>query len=213
MRALELLATSLKQRGDQANQELADEIIKSKRTDWVQEIVENLQNKDKKIQSDCIKVLYEIGERGAAELIAPYCKDFGNILSSKNNRLVWGAMFALDMITPIKAQEVYELLPRIKSAIDKGSVITVDHGVGILANLSNFSDYAEVTFPLLMEQLKQCPAKQLPMYAEKSMIAIDMINYQQFADLINLRMTEMEKDSQKLRLNKVIAKLEKKLAK
>jgi hypothetical protein len=209
MTAIDLLATSLNKRDDKPNQDLAIEIIKSQRNDWVKELVDNLQHKDKNIQSDCIKVLYEIGERGSADMIAPYCKDFGDILRSKNNRLIWGSMIALDMITLINPKGVYDLLSLIISTIDKGSVITIDHGVGILAKLSSIIDYNETTFPLLIEQLKKCPAKQLPMYAEKSMIAINPSNKNIFFDLILSRISDMDKDSQKIRLKKVITKLDK----
>lgn len=207
MKALDLIATSLNRRDDKPNQELADEIIKSKRTDWVKELVENLSNKDKNIQSDCIKVLYEIGERGAAELIAPYFFEFGKILEGKNNRLIWGAMIALDTIASVNPKGIYTLLSTVVKGIDKGSVITIDHGVSILAKLSAFSEYTNTTFPLLLEQLKKCPPKQLPMYAERSVVAVNKANKQQFIDLLVFRMTEMDKDSQKKRIEKVIKKL------
>jgi len=210
MKAIDLLATSINRRDDNPNQDLAVEIIKSKRNDWVKELVDNLKHKDKNIQSDCIKVLYEIGERGSADMIAPYCKDFGEMLKSKNNRLIWGSMIALDMITLINPKGIYDLLSLIISTIDKGSVITIDHGVGILSQLSSIMDYTDTAFPLLIEQLKKCPAKQLPMYAEKSIIAINSANQNRFVDLIQSRISEMDKDSQKQRLNKVIAKLKKK---
>jgi hypothetical protein len=210
MTAIDLIATNLNKRDDKPNQELAIEIIQSKRKDWVKELVDNLQHKDKNIQSDCIKVLYEIGERGSADMIAPYCKDFGVILKSKNNRLVWGAMTALDMVTLINPKGIYDLLSLIISAIDKGSVITIDHGVGILAKLASIEDYTDTAFPLLIEQLKRCPSKQLPMYAEKSMIAINSTTQKQFVDLIQSRISEMEKDSQRIRLNKVISRLKNK---
>lgn len=209
MNAIEILATSLKKRDDKPNQDLADEIIRSGRNDWVKELVENLNNKDKNIQSDCIKVLYEIGERGSAEMIAPYCREIGSILTSKNNRLVWGAMTALDMIASVNPDEVYNLLPLIMSAIDNGSVITIDHGVGILAKLSGMKKYAETAFPLLIEQLKKCPAKQLPMYTEKSTIVINASDKKQLVDLIHTRMSEMDKDSKRKRLNKVIVLMNK----
>ncbi|HEY4785277.1 MAG TPA: hypothetical protein VIH57_04480 [Bacteroidales bacterium] len=210
MKAIDLIATSLNQRDDKPNQDLAVEIIQSKRNDWVKELVDHLRHKDKNVQSDCIKVLYEIGERGSADMIAPYCREFGELLKSKNNRLVWGSMIALDTVSLINPKGVHDLLPSIISTIDKGSVITIDHGVGILAQLSSIADYAETTFPLLIEQLKKCPSKQLPMYAEKSMIAINPTNQNQFVALIQSRISEMDRDSQKQRLNKVISKLTKK---
>jgi hypothetical protein len=210
MKAIDLLATSLNRRDDNPNQDLAIEIIKTKQDDWVKELVDNLKHKDKDIQSDCIKVLYEIGERGSADMIAPYCANFGDVLKSKNNRLVWGAMTALDMITMNNPKGIYDILPLIISAIDNGSVITIDHGVGVLAKLASFKDYNDTAFPLLIEQLKRCPSKQLPMYAEKSMIAINPVNQQQFVALIQSRISEMDKDSQIKRLNKVIKHISKK---
>src|SRR4030042_5302432 len=207
MKVIDLLATSLNRRDEKPNQDLAIEIIRSKRNDWVKELVEKLNHQDKNIQSDCIKVLYEIGEHGAADMIAPYYRDFGEILKSKNNRLIWGAMTALDMITSINKKGIHELLPLIISAMDKGSVITIDHGMGILAKLASMNEYSETAFPLLIEQLKRCPSKQLPMYADKSLIAVNSDNKKQFIDLIQSRISEMEKDSQKERLNKVIKKL------
>jgi len=210
MKVIDLLATSLNRRDDEPNQALADEIIKTSRKEWVQELVYNLQNKDKNIQSDCIKVLYEIGERGSAELIAPFCKEFGEILKSKNNRLVWGGMIALDTIAMIDPKSMFSILPLIIATIDKGSVISIDHGVGILAKLSSLSEYSDTTFPLLIEQLKRCPIKQLPMYAEKSEIAINTNNRAYFIDLLESRLSETERDSQKSRLSKLIKKLKNK---
>ena len=151
MKAIDLLATSLNRGDDKPNQELAEGIIKANRTDWVKELVENLSNKDKNIQSDCIKVLYEIGERGAGSMIAPYYKTFGLLLESKNNRLVWGAMYALDSIASVNPSGINSILPAICKAIDKGSVITIDGGVSILAKLTAVKEYTETAFPLLLE--------------------------------------------------------------
>ena len=180
MTAIDFIATSLKKRDEKANQELALEIIKGTRYDWIKELVDNLNHKDKNIQSDCIKVLYEIGENGSPQLIAPYLKDLSNLLTSKNNRLIWGAMIAIDMIASVNPKGVFDLLPSIQKTIDKGSVITIDHGVGILSKLSAHQDFSKKTFPLLIEQLAKCPIKQLPMYAEKSLVAINQTNKKQF---------------------------------
>ncbi len=207
MNVIDLLATSLNRSDDKPNQDLADEIIKSKRTDWVKELIENLNSKDKNIQSDCIKVLYEIGERGAASMIALYFETFGNLLESKNNRLIWGAMYALDSIASVNPAEIFSILPAICKAIDHGSVITIDGGVSILAKLAAKSEYSETAFPLLFEQLKRCPAKQLPMYSEKSVKAINSGNKNQFISLLRDRYSEMEKDTQKKRLEKVLKSL------
>jgi hypothetical protein len=208
MSAIKLLASSQHRRDDNPNQTLAVKIIKSKRTDWVKELVDNLKNFDRNIQNDCIKVLYEIGERGSAALIAPYYNEFGELLASRNNRLVWGAMTALDTIADISPERIIGLLPQIVKAIDEGSVITVDHGVSILARLAGIDKYAKKVFPLLLIQLNRCPAKQLPMYAEKSLVAINASNKKQFLRLLEERSSELENSSQKKRIEKVVKKIE-----
>jgi hypothetical protein len=204
MTVIDLLATNLNKRDDIANQALALEIIKGSHSDWIKELVDNLNNKDKNIQSDCIKVLYEIGQNGAPQLIAPYLKAFGNLLNSKNNRLIWGAMIAIDMITSVNPEGVNDLLPAIKKTTENGSVITIDHWVGILAKLSVHQDFAKKTVPLLIDQLINCPIKQLPMYAEKSLIAVNPANKRQFAEILELRLPETDKESQKKRIEKII---------
>jgi cell division protein FtsL len=52
MKAIDLLATSLNKRDEKANQALALEIIKGSRYEWIKEIADNLNNKDKNIQSE-----------------------------------------------------------------------------------------------------------------------------------------------------------------
>jgi len=168
-----------------------------------------LKNKDKNIQSDCIKVLYEIGLNGSGELISSYTNEFGALLKSNNNRLVWGAMIALNTISKNYPEKVFELLPQIISAIDQGSTITIDHGVGILAKLSSFNEYIDIVFPLLIEQLKRCPIKQLPLYAEKSVIAINPTNKNQFVEMLEARIAETDKNSQKSRIVKILKQLNK----
>src|SRR5690606_2923469 len=126
----------------------------------------HLDNRDKAIQSDCIKVLYEIGEIDPV-LIAPYQSTFLKLLKRKNNRLQWGAMTALDSITRVDPASIHSALPQIIDAMEAGSVITRDHGLFILIHLLQVPDYAEDAFLLLNEQLLRAPVNQLPMYAER----------------------------------------------
>jgi hypothetical protein len=210
MTVIGLLATSLNRRDDRANKALALEIISGSHSDWIKELADNLKNKDKNIQGDCIKVLYETGLNGAPQLIAPYLREFGELLSSKNNRMVWGAMIAIDMITEVDPDGVNELLPSILKTMEKGSVITIDHGVGILAKLSAVRKFEKKTLPLLIDQLVNCPIKQLPMYAGKSVVAVNQANKDQFIEIIGSRISGAEKGSQKSRLEKLIKSLKSK---
>jgi len=127
---LDKLATALNRRDEVPNQELAQKIVEAGDHNAVKELVDNLIQKDKNISSDCIKVLYEIGYR-RPELIAKYYNEFGKLLDSKHNRLVWVAMTALDTVVVKEPKGVYSMLARILATADKGSVITKDHAVGM----------------------------------------------------------------------------------
>src|SRR5262249_52739729 len=131
MSILDKLATALDRRDEVPNQDLADQIVRMRDKKAVQELVDNLANKNKNIQSDCIKVLYEIGEREPG-LIAGPCNAFAGLLESSNNRLVWGAMTALDAIAAVEPTAVAQFVGTIVAHADAGSVITRDHAVGIL---------------------------------------------------------------------------------
>lgn len=209
MKALDLIASNFHRRDDKPNKRLAQQIVQAYAADWVKELVDNLHHPDKNIQSDCIKTLYEIGELGAADLIAPYVGEFVGLLSSKNNRMVWGAMSALDTIAPVNPSEVFGSLSQIVVAIDSGSVITKDHGVGVLATLSGIEEYKEIALPLLFEQLRTCVAKQLPQYAEKAAAVVAEESINMLISIIHERFEEVETDTRKKRLTKILKQLEK----
>jgi hypothetical protein len=200
------LATSLGKRGEEPNKELAQRIVTSKDKKAITELVEHLSDKDKNIQSDCIKVLYEIGEQ-KPELIADYDKDFLDLLDSKNNRLVWGAMTALDCIAAINPDSIYKKLPKILDVAEAGSVITKDHGVGILIKLSANKKYMAKTIPLLIDILKICATNQLPMYAENAIAIISDGYKKDFVKTLSGRLGDIEKESKRKRIEKVIKKI------
>jgi hypothetical protein len=56
--------------------------------------------------------------------------------------------------------------------------------------------------------LQNCPPKQLPQYAEKSLIAIDEETKSEFVALIESRLSSLEKDSQIKRIRKVLRAVE-----
>jgi len=206
MSIIDKLAISLGRRDEVPNQELAREIAAGEDKNAVKELVENLSHKNKDIHNDCIKVLYEIGAV-KPKLIAPYLKDFLPLLGSKNNRLQWGAMMALGCIAKEKPAEIFAALGKIIDAADRGSVITRDHCVNILISLTAEKKYRDKTFPLLIEQLMTCPTNQLPMYAENAAPVIDAGLKDRFIKTLSGRLDEIEKESGRKRVEKVIKKL------
>jgi hypothetical protein len=203
---IDKLASSLKRRDEAPNVKLAQSIVQKDDKGAIVDLVGNLANKDREIQSDCIKVLYEIGERKPT-LIAQFAEVFASLLDSKNNRLVWGAMTALDCIAPEKPEAVHRMLPKIIDVANKGSVISRDHAVSILTKLASRKEYADDAVSLLVEQLRHSPSNQLPMYAEKAILIIREKDRDLFLRTLRSRLGDVQKESKRRRVEKVIAKL------
>jgi len=208
MSVINRLASALGRRDDLPNKELARELAETRATSDIRELVANLQHQDRRIQSDCIKVLYEIGYI-APELIAPYAEDFLALLKSKNNRLVWGGMSALATIAELVAPTLYKHREEIKAAIEKGSVITVDRGIKVLSVVASQNDeYRREIFPYLLAHLKTCRPKDVPRDAEAILMAVNEANRAEFMEVIKARMRDVH-PAQIKRLKKVLAKVEK----
>lgn len=205
MSVIPKLATSLDRRDEVPNQVLAKQIATKKDKIAVHELIDNLNNKNKDIQNDCIKVLYEIGEI-TPSLISDYAKVFIALLEHKNNRLQWGAMTAINSITHENPKLIYDSISKILAAADKGSVITKDYAVNILIKLCSIKPYANNVFALLNEQLLQSPTNQLPMYAEKAIPIINDNNKRVFIKTLTSRLDDIEKDTKRKRVEKVIKK-------
>ncbi len=206
MGVIDKLATSLNRRDETLNQELAQSIADLGDRTAVNELVDNLSNKSKNIQSDCIKVLYEIGERKPG-LISDKAKEFVALLGSENNRLVWGAMTALDLITLENPEAIHRALPTIIRVSNSASVIARDHAVSILTKMTTLRKYKKTAFNLLIDQLKNCPTNQLPMYAENAIHVVDIDSKKIFADTLSSRLKSIEKLSKRRRIEQVIKKL------
>lgn len=206
MSILQYLASSQNIRSTEPNKELARRLAAENNTAGVKELVDNLASKDKLVQSDCIKTLYEVGEINPA-LIAPHAEVFIKLLDSKNNRMVWGTMTALSACAALCAPQLYKVIARIVAIADKGTVITRDHAVNILVALSAEKKYAADTIPLLLEQILAAPGNQMPTYAEKTAAVIDNAHKAQLVSVINKRLPEIEGEAKQKRLGKVLKKL------
>ncbi len=203
---LSKIASAQNRRDEVPNQELAKEIIANEDRKAIQILIEHLSHKNKVIQNDCIKVIYEIGE-SRPDLIVRYFEIFLEMLDTKNNRLQWGVMTALNYIAHVKPQETFYHLPRILETAEKGSVITRDYAINIIITLADTEKYRTEAFALLREQLLGSPVNQFAMYAERTVPIIDKDNKEQFIKILETRMPDLEKESQKKRVEKIIRKL------
>ncbi len=203
MSALERTAHAQKRRDEVPNLELARELAAARDREGICEIAENLWNRNKNIQADCIKVLYEIGYIDPG-LIAEYAEEFIKLLHSRNNRMVWGGMIALGTIAGLRPQVVLAHLDEIARTIETGSVITVDNGIQVLARAASRDEkYSREILPYVLEHLRTCRPQSLPQHAEKSLLAINAANKARFINILDRRMNELA-GTARARLQKVV---------
>lgn len=207
MPVLDQIAYFQGRQDDAPNQDLARRLAESQDRAGVAEIAANLWHENAAIQSDCLKVLYEVGYLDPT-LIAPYAGDFLKLLRSRNNRLVWGGMIALSTIAAIAADAIDPQRDEVLQAMAQGSVITVDAGVLTLARLASTGDQrrAEI-LPYLLQHLRTCRPKDVPQHAEKTVIAVDAAHRDEFIGALNGRLPDMNA-SQAARIKRVIKQVE-----
>jgi hypothetical protein len=202
MTVLKKLASAQNRRDNEPNKALATRLARQKDHKSIQELRENLGHKDKKIQSDCITVLYEIGYL-SPELIEDYVDDFIALTGSKNNRLVWGAMMALSTIAQSKPKEIFRRRNQIFKAIETGSVITKDNGIKALSTVAAVkTEFHHAIFPFLLQHLKNCRAKDIPQHAESVLTCVRPKHQKGFLEILNRRKDEL-KPAQRKRINKI----------
>jgi hypothetical protein len=190
------------------NVQLAAELAEKKDRHEIEEIAQGLGDQNDAIAADCLKVLYEVGYKDPS-LIVPYTETFLSLLKSKNNRSVWGAAIALAQIAEYKQEYLFSELDTIIDIYRKGSVITVDNCIRIFASIAKGNKkYGERIFPILIQHLDSCRAKEIPQHAESIIRCIDKDNAQRFISTLEQRYSELT-DAQKKRVGKISRRVEK----
>ncbi len=207
MTYIEKIAYHLGIRNEVPNQELAALLVEEKNQAGVDEIASYLDDKNASIQSDCLKVLYEIGYI-KPQLISKHADTFIRFLGSKNNRMVWGAMIALSTIAEIVPEKVWPQCEEIMHLIETGTVITNVSGVKTLINLAKAGEpyYSELIDTLLGLQ-KNCRNIDFAKRAEDMRPVIKPEHVERFKQVLVERKPDLSNAAQK-RLERVIKKLE-----
>jgi len=207
MSVLDKLACRQGRRDDVLNQDLARDLAARRDLKAIREIAENLRNTDKNIRSDCIKVLYEIGYIDAT-LIAEHGETFIELLRSKDNRMVWGAMIALSTIAGLQAKELYRHVAKIKKTMATGSVITMDAGVKTLAAIAAGNGRrSQAIVSYLFDHLATCRPKEVAQHAESTVVAVNRVNRKDFVKVLQKRLEDLT-PAQALRIKRVIKQVE-----
>jgi hypothetical protein len=197
MSVLSKLASAQDRKDEEPNKDLGRELVENHDIEGIRVIAENLWNKDKRVQTDCLSVLEQVGLL-EPELIENYVADFIELIFSKDNRLVWAAMINLALMADRKPQEIFEQYDDIVKVIEKGSVITKDNGIKTLAKVASTStEYKEVIVPYLMEQLRRCRSKSVPQYAESIRVTVNLDNQEQYLSILNERLDALSAAQQR----------------
>jgi hypothetical protein len=206
MSALQEIAYYLNIRDEVPNQQLAKKLVEQEDSDGIAEIAAHLADKNASVASDCVKVMYEIGYLDP-ELIAPYTQSFVNLLNSKNNRMVWGAMIGLSTVADLAADVLAPQISTLLQVMEKGSVITVVSGVKVLGKLVGAAPQLEgQVMPYLTQLLTTCIPRDVPTHAESLLPMMNEHNRGVFQKICESRVADMS-TTQARRMRSVMKKM------
>jgi len=148
---MEILNQLSSQRGDKteiANRLVAEKCITKPRL--LAEIAIGLEDKDKKLQSDCIEVFTMVSEE-KPEFIVPYADNTLPLLYSKETKTRWEAVHTLSFIAEKIPDTIFSVLPVLQSLVEKDkSTIVRDYAMDTVANYAKTSaETSEKSYELL----------------------------------------------------------------
>jgi len=200
------LASSMGRKDEEPNKDLGKRLVESNNLSGVKEVGKNLRSENRDIQMDCLAVLEQVGLL-APELIEDYLDEFLRLAFGKDNRLIWASMINISLIADRKTDQIMEHIEGIVELINKGSVITQDNGIKILARVAAKPAYNERLYPYLINQLNICRSKSVPQYAESIRVAVNPGNADLYLGVLNSRLKELSSAQQK-RISKIINSFE-----
>jgi len=202
---IEKTAYYLGVRSEEPNQALGKSLADDNNEAGIKEMIDHLYDKNKSLASDCLKVVYEASYHNP-KLIVNYLETFIDLLNSKNNRMVWGAMIAISSIAGIAPSLVHPYKGLIKEKIETGTVITSVHGVQTLIKIAHDKDYYKEYIDELFDILKNTRPVDFPKRAELMISMLNPADHEQFTQIIYSREPELSNAGIK-RIKKALKKL------
>ena len=152
---MEILNQLSSQKGDKtedSNKIVAEKCIANPQ--MFAEIAVGLENKDKKLQSDCIEVFTLVSEK-KPEIVVQYTGNIVPLLSSKETKTRWEAVHTLSYIAEKVPNVIFSVLPVLQSLIEKDkSTIVRDYAADAIANYAKISvKTSEESYKLLKSVL------------------------------------------------------------
>ena len=153
---MEILNQLSSQKGDKteiANKLVAEKCIANPKI--LVEIAIGLEDKDKKLQSDCIEVFTLVSEV-KPEFVIPYADNILPLLHSKETKTRWEAIHTLSFIAEKIPDTIFSVLPVIQLLVEKDkSTIVRDYAMDTIANYAKVSaETSEKSYELLKYALE-----------------------------------------------------------
>ena len=137
---MEILNQLSSQQGDKteiANRLVAEKCIANPRL--LAEIAVGLEDKDKKLQADCMEVFTLVSET-KPEWVVPYADNILPLLHSKETKTRWEAVHTLSFIAEKIPDIIFSVLPVLQSLVEKdNSTIVRDYAMDTVANYAKVS--------------------------------------------------------------------------
>ena len=148
---MEILNQLSSQKGDKteaSNTIVAEKCLANPR--MLAEIAIGLEDKDKKLQSDCMEVFTFVAEK-KPELVVPYTDNILPLLYSKETKTRWEVVHTLSYIAEKIPDTIFSILPVLQSLIEKDkSTIVRDYAIDTVANYAKTStETSENSYELL----------------------------------------------------------------
>lgn len=101
-----------------------------------QNLIDALANKDKSAAHEAIDYLEDNGKDDPVALVS-FVETFGDLIESKDNRMVWGSMYCLRYIASVDSKLVEPYLDKVRNLLIEGSVISQDNAAWIIGYLAD----------------------------------------------------------------------------
>ena len=153
MEILNQLSSQKDEKTEDANKIVAEKCIANPLL--LAEIAVGLENKNKKLQSDCIEVFTLVSEK-KPEFTIQYAENIVPLLYSKEAKTRWEAVHTLSYIADKIPDTVSQILPVLQSLIEKDqSTIVRDYTIDTIANYAKINDEtSEKAYELLKSTLE-----------------------------------------------------------
>ncbi len=200
------LASSLDRRDEHPNIELAIVLAQSGDQQAIDELFTIAISATKPFRHDALKTLYETALRNP-QMLLPHLDQLIDLMQTKDNRMIWGAIQALDALTNLAPHYVASKLDIILDAADRSSVVAKDKTMSILSKLNGKHQYAKLVTPILLMRLTHAAPNQFPMYAEFAAATMPDTAISELVQIIKQRQKSVASPAKQKRLNKILQDL------